>query len=91
MMTAALKERLQRVLGRPTRAVEPSTVLKLAVLGGVLLVIGLLVVFADHAPNLSHLRVGACRRARGATTMRSSAPSPAGPHATCTSPWCRMV
>jgi hypothetical protein len=36
MMTAVLKERLQRVLGRLKRTFESSTVLKLAVLAGVL-------------------------------------------------------
>ena len=57
-MTPRLKERLQRVLGRPQRPFARPTALKLAVLGGVLLLLGLLAFFADRSPNLAHLRVG---------------------------------
>jgi TRAP-type uncharacterized transport system substrate-binding protein len=56
-MTPRLKERLQRVLGRPTRLVERSIVLKLAGLGGLLLLIGLVALFVDPTPDLARLRV----------------------------------
>jgi NMT1-like family len=58
IVTVVVKERLQRVLGLPKRTFQPATVLKLALLGGVLLLIGLLAAFSDHSPNLSHMRVG---------------------------------
>jgi uncharacterized protein len=57
-MTAVVKERLQRVLGLPKRTFGPSTGLKAAFLVGPLLLIGLVAVFFDHSPDLSHLRVG---------------------------------
>ena len=57
-MLAVVKERLQRVLGLPKRMSGPSTGLKAAFLVGSLLLIGLLSVFSDHTPDLSHLRVG---------------------------------
>ena len=57
MMTPRLKERLQRVLGRPQRPIARPTALKLAMLGGVLLLLGLLACFVDRSPNLAHLRV----------------------------------
>ena len=58
MITAALKERFQRVLGLSKRTFARSRDLKLALLGGILLLIGLLVAFSDHSPNLAHVRVG---------------------------------
>src|SRR4030095_9184673 len=57
MRTPRLKERLQRVLGLPQRRFARSTALKLALLGGVLLLLGLLALFVDRSPNLAHLRV----------------------------------
>jgi uncharacterized protein len=57
MMTPRLKERLQRVLGLPQRRFARPTALKLAMLGGVLLLLGLLAIFVDRSPNLAHLRV----------------------------------
>ena len=57
MMTPRLKERLQRVLGRPQRPVARPTALKLAMLGSVLLLLGLLALCVDRSPNLAHLRV----------------------------------
>ena len=57
MRTPRLKERLQRVLGRPQRRFARSTALKLALLGGVLLLLGLLALCVDRSPNLAHLRV----------------------------------
>jgi TRAP-type uncharacterized transport system substrate-binding protein len=56
-MRPRLKERLQRVLGLPQRPFARHTALKLTVLGGVLLLLGLLAFFADRSPNLAHLRV----------------------------------
>jgi hypothetical protein len=58
MMTAAVKEWCQRVLGLSKRAFNRSRGLKLALLAGFLLLIGLLVAFSDHSPNLAHVRVG---------------------------------
>jgi uncharacterized protein len=58
MMTVVVKERLQRVLGLSKRTFDRSRYLKLAFLGGILLLIGLLAAFADHSPNLAHVRVG---------------------------------
>ena len=58
MMTAVVKERFQRVLGLSKRTFDRSRYLKLALLGGILLLIGLLVAFSDHSPNLAHVRVG---------------------------------
>src|SRR4029434_293359 len=57
MRTPRLKERLQRVLGLPQRRFARSTALKLVLLGGVLLLLGLLAIFVDRSPNLAHLRV----------------------------------
>jgi uncharacterized protein len=45
-----------RVLGLPQRHFASPTALKLAVLGGVLVLLGLLAFFADRSPNLAHLR-----------------------------------
>jgi TRAP-type uncharacterized transport system substrate-binding protein len=56
-MRPRLKERLQRVLGLPQRHFARPTALKLAVLGGVLVLLGLLAFFVDRSPNLAHLRV----------------------------------
>jgi uncharacterized protein len=58
MMTAVVQEWCQRVLGLSKRAFDRSRGLKLALLGGCLLLIGLLVAFSDHSPNLAHVRVG---------------------------------
>src|SRR5262252_7446920 len=58
MMTAVVKERLQRVLERSKRTLDRSRGLKLALLGGILLLVGILAAFADHSPNLAHVRVG---------------------------------
>ena len=52
-----MKERFQRVLGLPQRAFHASTGLKTALLGGLMVLIGLLVVWANRTPNLSNLRV----------------------------------
>ena len=57
MYSPTMKERFQRVLGLPQRAFHASTGLKTALLGGLLALIGLLVVWANRAPNLSNLRV----------------------------------
>jgi uncharacterized protein len=57
MDSPAMKERFQRVIGLPQRAFHASTGLKTALLGGLLVLIGLLVVWANRAPNLSNLRV----------------------------------
>ena len=58
MMNAVVKERFQRVLGLSKRTFDRSRYLKVALLGGILLLIGLLVAFSDHSPNLAHVRVG---------------------------------
>jgi hypothetical protein len=57
-MTAVVKEWLQRPLRLVKRTFDRSRHLKPVLLGGVLLLIGLLVVFSDHTPNLAHVRVG---------------------------------
>src|SRR5262245_30045129 len=56
-MTTVLKERLQRVLESPKRPFDRSMALKLAVLFGLFLLIGLLAVLSDRSTNLSYLRV----------------------------------
>jgi TRAP-type uncharacterized transport system substrate-binding protein len=56
-MTPRLKERFQRVLGLPQRPFVRPTALKLVMLGGVLVLLGLLAFFVDRSPNLAHLRV----------------------------------
>jgi hypothetical protein len=48
MRTPRLKERLQRVLGLPQRRFARPTALKLAMLGGVLLLLGLLALCVDR-------------------------------------------
>jgi TRAP-type uncharacterized transport system substrate-binding protein len=58
MMTALVKERFQRMLKLLKRPFDRSGSLKLALLGSILLLIGLLVAFSDHSPNLAHMRVG---------------------------------
>jgi TRAP-type uncharacterized transport system substrate-binding protein len=58
MMNAVLKERFQRVIELLQHTFHRSRCLKLAVLGGILLLIGLLVAFANHSPSLAHVRVG---------------------------------
>jgi TRAP-type uncharacterized transport system substrate-binding protein len=58
MMTAGVKERLQRVLGLSKRTFDRFGCLKAPLLGGILLLIGLLVAFSDHSPHLAHVRVG---------------------------------
>jgi ABC-type phosphate transport system substrate-binding protein len=57
-MTPRLTERLQRRLGRPSRPAARPTALKLAVLGGVLGLLGLLASSAGRSPTLAHLQVG---------------------------------
>ena len=57
-MTTVLKERLQRLIELSRRTFDQSRGLKLALLGGFLLLISLLVAFSDHSPNLAHVRVG---------------------------------
>ena len=57
MYYPTMKERFQRVIGLPQRSAPPSTGLKTALLIGLLALIGLLVVWANRAPNLSNLRV----------------------------------
>lgn len=58
MMTAVVKERFQRMLERSKRTFDQSRSQKLALLGIILLLIGLLVAFSNHSPNLAHMRVG---------------------------------
>src|SRR5262245_44668313 len=58
MMNAVVKERFQRLLGLLKRAFDRSIYLKVALPGGILLLIGLVVAFSDHSPNLAHMRVG---------------------------------
>ena len=58
MMTAVVKKRVQRMLERSKRTFDRLGSLKLALLGSILLLIGLLVAFSDHSPNLAHMRVG---------------------------------
>ena len=58
MMAAVVKERLQWVRGLLKRTFNRSRGLKVAWLGGILLLIGLLLVFSNHSPNLAHVRVG---------------------------------
>jgi TRAP-type uncharacterized transport system substrate-binding protein len=57
-MNAVVKERFQRLLGLSRRNFDRSRYLKASLLGGILLLIGLLVAFSDHSPNLAHVRVG---------------------------------
>jgi len=52
-----MKERFQRVLGLPQRIFHPSTGLKIALLSGLLVPIGLLIAWANRSPDLSYLRV----------------------------------
>jgi hypothetical protein len=63
-MTGAVKERFQRVLRLSKRTFDRSRYLKLALPGGVLLLIGLLVGIADHSPNLAHMQVGVLSASR---------------------------
>jgi TRAP-type uncharacterized transport system substrate-binding protein len=56
-MAPRLKERLQRVLGRPQRSFQRVLGPKLAWLFGILLLLGLAAAFVDRSPNLSHLQV----------------------------------
>jgi hypothetical protein len=58
MMTAGVKKRFQRVLGLSKRTFDRSRYLKLALLGGILLLIGLLAAFAGLSTNLAHVKVG---------------------------------
>jgi TRAP-type uncharacterized transport system substrate-binding protein len=58
MMTAGVKDRVQRLLGLSKRPFDRSRYLKPALLGGIFLLIGLVVAFSDHSPNLAHVRVG---------------------------------
>src|SRR5215471_7420674 len=57
MYSPTLKERFQRVLVLPQHAFHASTGLKTALLVGLLVLIGLLVVWANRTPTLAHLRV----------------------------------
>jgi uncharacterized protein len=57
-MIAMVKAWLQRVLGLTKRTLDQSRGLKLALLGGILLLISLLAASSDHSPNLAHVRVG---------------------------------
>src|SRR5262252_1993936 len=57
MYSPRMKDRFQRVLGLPQRAFHASTGLKTALLGCLLVLIGLLVVWANRTPTLSSLRV----------------------------------
>ena len=57
MMTAVVKKRFQRAIELLKRTLERSKYLKLVLLGGTLLLIGLIVVFSDHSPNLAHVRI----------------------------------
>src|SRR5262245_20054915 len=57
MYYPALKERFQRVLGRPHGGHSSSTGLKTVMLVGLLALIGLLAVWANRSPTLAHMRV----------------------------------
>src|SRR5215510_9831045 len=57
-MNAVVKERFQRLLGLSRCNFDRSRYLKASLLGGILLLIGLLVAFSNHSPNLAHVRVG---------------------------------
>ena len=57
MMTAVVKKRFQRAIELLKRTFDRSKYLKLALLGGTLLLIGLIAAFSDHSPNLAHVRV----------------------------------
>src|SRR5215468_7480595 len=57
MYSPRMRERFQRVLGLPQRAFHASTGLKTALLGCFLVLIGLLVIWANRTPTLSSLRV----------------------------------
>jgi hypothetical protein len=63
-MTGAVKERFQRVLRLSKRTFDRSRFLKIALLGGILLLIGLLVGIADHSPNLAHMHVSVLSASR---------------------------
>ena len=53
-----MKEQLQRVFGLPKRAFDRSRYMTLALLGGTLLLIGLLIAVSVRSPNLAHVQVG---------------------------------
>src|SRR5262245_1926354 len=53
-----MKEPLQRVSAVPSRAFARLGHMKLALAGGILALIGLLVAFSVRAPNLAHVQVG---------------------------------
>src|SRR5262245_60956152 len=55
---SAGRERRQGMLGLLKRELDRSRYPRLVLLGGVLLLIGCLVAFSDHSPNLAHMRVG---------------------------------
>jgi TRAP-type uncharacterized transport system substrate-binding protein len=55
---AVPRERFQRVLGLPSRALGAPAVLKALFLVAVLGLVAVLVGLSDHTPNLSHLRIG---------------------------------
>ena len=57
MMTAGVKKPFQRAIELLQRTFDRSKYLKLVLLGGALLLIGLIAVFSDHSPNLVHVRV----------------------------------
>jgi TRAP-type uncharacterized transport system substrate-binding protein len=58
MMAAVVEEWLQQVRGLLKSIFDRSRGVKVALLGGILLLMGLLAAFSDHAPNLAHVRVG---------------------------------
>jgi TRAP-type uncharacterized transport system substrate-binding protein len=59
LLTRAVpRERFQRVLGLPSRALGAPAVLKAVFLVAALGLVAVLVGLSDHAPNLSHLRIG---------------------------------
>jgi uncharacterized protein len=57
-MTVVMNEQLQRMLGRLKRTFDRSRGLKVALLGGFLLLIVLLAALSNHTPNLAHMRIG---------------------------------
>jgi hypothetical protein len=58
MMTAVVKEWCQQVLGLSKRAFDRLRHMKLAFVGAILLLIGLLIAFSARSPSLAYVQVG---------------------------------